>query len=289
MTIRLSHYSTVIVCLLLALAFRTAEANEYPERIVSLGPINTENVFLLGAGDRLVGNTQYCVRPEAARYKEKIGSVLQVSVEKIISLRPDLILATAMTRPSQVQQLKAVGIKVVQFGQPSSFAEICRHFTRLGDLLGVKDKAGQIVSQAQDKIWAIRERVAGLPRQKVFLQVGSHPLFGSVNNSFTHDFIGMAGGINIIEDQRSGKTSYEKVLAHNPDCIIIAIMGSETGIAAQEKKNWQRFSVIKAVQEDRVYVINPDQVCSPSPITFVQTLGIIAGLIHPKIAMEENQ
>ncbi|MCI5140979.1 MAG: hypothetical protein D3909_04480 [Candidatus Electrothrix sp. ATG1] len=69
-----------------------AQEKSYPQRIISLGPINTENIYLLGAEDRLVGNTNYCVRPEAARNKEKIGSVMQFSIEKILSLQPDLIL-----------------------------------------------------------------------------------------------------------------------------------------------------------------------------------------------------
>lgn len=286
---RMFQYSAVIVCFLLAVGCRPAEAKEYPERIVSLGPINTENVFLLGAGDRLVGNTSYCIRPEAARQKEKIGSVMQVSVEKIISLQPDLVLATALTRPEQIRQLHAMGVEVVQFKQSASFAEICAQFVRLGFLLGLEERARQIVRQVKDEVEAVQRKIVHLHGQKVFLQLGSQPLFGSVKSSFTHDYIVLAGGINIVEDQRSGTTAYEKVIARNPDVIIIAIMGSETGIAAREKKNWQRISVIKAVQEERVHVINPDLVCSPSPATFAQTLRIIAGLIHPGIGMEDDK
>jgi iron complex transport system substrate-binding protein len=278
----------VLICLLLVLSCRSAEAKD-AERIVSLGPINTENVYLLGAGDRLVGNTRYCVRPAAARLKEKIGSVMQVSVEKIISLQPDLVLATALTRPEQVRQLQRLGLKVVRFKQPASFAEICSQFVELGTLLGREEEALRIVRQAREEVEAVQRKIAHLPRPKVFLQVGLRSLFGSVSSSFTHDFIVLGGGINIIEDQKSGATNREKVIGQNPEVIIIAIMGSETGIAAEEKKSWQRIGVIKAVQEDRVHVLRPDLVCSPSPATFVQTLRTIVALIHPEIAMEVNQ
>ncbi|MBU0681510.1 MAG: ABC transporter substrate-binding protein [Proteobacteria bacterium] len=278
----------VLICLLLTLSCRSAEAKD-AERIVSLGPINTENVYLLGAGDRLVGNTRYCVRPAAARLKEKIGSVMQVSVEKIISLQPDLVLATALTRPEQVRQLQRLGFKVVRFKQPASFAEICSQFVELGTLLGREEEALRIVNQAREEVKAVQRKIAHLPRQKVFLQVGSRSLFGSVSSSFTHDFIVLGGGINIIEDQKSGTTNREKIIGQNPEVIIIAIMGSETGIAAEEKKSWQRIGVIKAVQEKRVHVLDPDLVCSPSPVTFVQALRTIAALIHPEIAMEVNQ
>ncbi len=275
-------YWIIIFCLLLTLGCRPAGAKNV-ERIVSLGPINTENVFLLGAGDRLVANTRYCVRPEAAKHKEKIGSVIHISVEKIISLQPDLVLATAFTRPEQIRQLEAAGIKVVQFRQPASFAEICSHFLSLGHLLALEEKAKQIVSQAEAEVAEIEHETSFLPKEKVFLQVGSRPLFGSVPTSFTNDYIVLAGGINIIADQKTGLTNYEKVISQNPDVIIIAVMGSENGIAAEEKKKWQHTFIIKAAQEKRIYVIEPNMVCSPSPVTFVQALRVIAGLIHPAI------
>lgn len=260
-----------------------AGAKEYPQRIVSLGPLNTENIFLLGAGDRLVANTRFCVRPEAAKQKEKIGSVMLISVEKIIILQPDLILATALTNLRQIEQLRRAGIKVVQFKQPASFADICNQFIKLGYLLGRDKLAKQIIRQTQDEVKAIQKQVSHLPEQRVFLQVGRRPLFSSVKNSFTHDYIVLANGFNIAENQSTGAMRYEQVVAKNPDVIIIAMMGSETGMAAEEKKNWQSFQVIEAVRNNRVHTINPNLALSPSPASFVQALRIIAELIHPKI------
>lgn len=267
---------------------RLAKMAAKAQRIVSLGPLNTENIYLLGAGDRLVGNTSYCVRPEAARHKAKIGSVMQVSIEKIISLRPDMVLATALTRPEQINQLEKMGVRIVRFRQPASFSEICEQFVELGQLLGLEERARHIVRQAKKEVEALRRKTAHLPKRKVFLQVGSRPLFASVTSSFTHDFIALGGGVNIAEGQRSGAMDYEKVIAENPDVIIIAMMGSETGIAAEEKRNWQRMHVLKAVQTGQVHVIEPSLVCSPSPATFVRTLRVIAGLIHPEIDLRKD-
>ncbi len=279
--------SPLILCLLLLLGYHNAWANpEYPQRIVSLGPINTENVFLLGAGDRLVANTNYCVRPEAAKEKEKIGSVMQVSIEKIIGLQPDLILATGLTPALQVKQLQSVGIQVVQFRQPESFADICAQFLQLGQLLGLETEAEEIVREAKEKVAAVQKKVAPLPLRKVFLQVGTKPLFSSVPGSFTNDFIVLAGGINISYKQNNGATNYEKVIAENPDVIIIAIMGTESGIATREKEKWQRMPVINAVQYKQIHLINPDIACSPSPATFSETLTIMATLIHPELKLD---
>ncbi len=260
--------------------------NGYPQRIVSLGPINTENVYLLGAGDRLVGNTEYCVRPKEAQIKMKVGSVLQFSIEKILSLQPDLILATGFTQPQQIQRLQNLGLRVVRFPQPGSLQQSCNQFLQLGRLLGEEEVAEEIVQHVKKEVQSIQAQVASLPRPKVMLQIGTQPLHASTKEYFTHDYIEIAGGINIVKDQKDGKTNYEKVIAENPDVIIIAIMGSETGVAAQEKKRWQRFTSINAVQNNRIYIISPDLACSPSPATFVQALRIISSYIHPELHRE---
>ncbi len=278
-------FQAIITGLVLLLLVKTGCGAEsgYPQRVISLGPINTENVFLLGAGDRLVANTDYCVRPEEAQDKEKIGSVMQVSLEKIIGLQPDLVLATSLTGEKQLEKLKEAGIQVERFTLSKSFGEICSQFLRLGRLLGLEEKAQVIVDQARERVGKISEKVARFEPQRVFLQIGSQPLYGASPGSFTHDFITFGGGINIIEDQEKGTTNFEKVIAKNPDVIIIAIMGSETGVAAKQKENWMRFSVINAVQTDRVHYVNPNLACSPSPMTFTEALEIIASLIHPQL------
>jgi iron complex transport system substrate-binding protein len=258
-------------------------------RMVSLSPLITENIFLLGAGDSLVGNTFYCQRPHPALDKEKVGSVMELSIEKIISLRPDLILASNLTPLRQVAQLEVLGFRVETFGQPASFTDICTHFLRLGALLGLEKQAEMIVDQAVNKVRTIQYAVAGLPRQKVFLQVGAHPLFSSVKSSFTHDFIELGGGENIAADQKSGTIKAEKVVALDPDVIIIAVMGSELGgVGTEQQQMWHSYSSMKAIRSGRVHVVDPDVVCSPSPTTFADTLVTIAALIHPDLAQAET-
>lgn len=254
-----------------------------PQRIVSLSPINTENIYLLGAEGRLVGNTSYCVHPEAAQDKEKIGSVMSFSVEKVLSLQPDLVLASNLSPAGSLQKLRDMGISVVQFQQATSFVDICNQFITLGRLLGLQTRALNLVDAAKQKVAAIEEKISILPRPKVFLQVGSHPLAGAIGKSFTHDFITLGGGVNISAEQLVAATNPEKVIAENPDVIIIAMMGSESGLAVQQKKDWMAIPVISAVREGRVHVLDPDLVCSPSPATFAKTLVSIALLIHPEL------
>jgi len=256
-------------------------------RIVSLGPLNTENVYLLGAEDQLIANTVYCVKPPDAKEKEKIGTLLQANMEKIISLKPDLVLATSLTRPRQIAKLERLGIQVVQFDQPASFNDICSQFVELGRLLGLEKKARAIVEQTRREVEKIQRQTAGRVKKKVFLQVGTRPLFSSVENSFTHDFIVLGGGQNIAQGALQGVYSREKVVARNPDLIIVAIMGAEGVSGTKEKEEWSRYTSIKAVKTGNIHVVDPNLVCSPSPQTFVQALRTITRLIHPEVGIRE--
>ena len=273
---------SLLVCAVLwTLPAGAAGTRDVPMRIVSLSPLLTENVFLLGAGERMVGNTSYCTKPEAAKAVAKVGSVMELSIERIIGLRPDLVLAINLSPPQQVAQLERLGLRVRTFHQPESFAEMCAQFLELGALLGREQRAREIVDEAARRTEAVRTATADLPRRKVFLQVGANPLFSSVQDSFTHEYMVLGGGENIAGDRRSGAMTTEQVLALDPEVIIIAVMGSEDGVGGGEKGKWERYQAMRAVRDGRVHVLDPDQVCSPSPLTFAASLEAIARLIHP--------
>lgn len=257
------------------------------QRIVSLGPINTENVYLLNAQDRLIANTIYCVNPPEAKKKDKIGTLLQANIEKIISLKPDLVLATSLTRPRQVAKLKRLRINIVQFTQPANFDEISEQFIKLGQLIGREERARRIVHEARRAIETIRQKTAGRSKKKVFLQVGTRPLFSSVEDSFTNEFITLGGGKNIAKGSLQGVYSREKVIAQNPDLIIIAIMGTEGIAGEKEQQKWMRYPSISAVKNNNIHIVDPNLVCSPTPLTFVEALRTITSLIHPEIIINE--
>jgi iron complex transport system substrate-binding protein len=258
----------------------------YPRRIVSLGPLNTENLYLLGAGDLLVADTVYCLRPEEARGKEKVGTLTSINMEKIVALQPDLVLATALTPEAQVARLRAMGLRVVRFKRPESFEAICNQLRDLAGLLGLEKRAEEIIAQAQGRLRCIMGAVSSRPKRRVLLQVGANPIFVALPGSFTHDYIRLGGGRNIAADQDTGLIGMEKIIARDPEVIIIAIMGSEGGLAEGEKRRWMRYRGISAVRTGSVHTVSPDLVCSPSPATFVEALASIASIIHPEVAEE---
>ena len=250
----------------------------YPQRIISLGPSLTKELYLLEVEDRLIGCTIYA--PECAKNKEKVGTVIDINLERIIKLKPDLVLATSLANPKQVEKLRKLKIKVVVFHQARSFQELCDQFLKLAKLVGKEDKASQIIKEVKEKVKSIRDKTKDLKRAKVFIQVGAKPLFTAGKNSFVNDFIEFAGGINIAKDTEFGIYSREKVLEKNPDVIIIVTMGIR-GI--KEKEIWQRYKNINAVKSKRIYIIDSYKICSPTPTSFVETLKELVKILHPEI------
>lgn len=286
---RCSLVPLLLLLFLPTLIWASEQPDGVPYRVVSLSPVITENLFLLGLGEQLVGNTTYCNRPAAAQKIAKVGSVMEINIEKIVRLRPDLILVSNLTPLSYVEQFNKLGLRTEYFPQTTSFAEICDQFVGLGRVLGREKEAQEIVRTAQEQVDEIHAQVQTLPKQGVFLQVGADPLFSSMKDSFTNEYILFGGGENIAEGMRFGSLSTEHVLALAPDVIIIAVMGSESGVGAQEKKKWERYTTLKAVKAGRVHVLDADDVCSPSPLTFARVLETMAYLIHPEMGMKSSR
>lgn len=269
-----------ITCALLFLcSCALAFSQNYPQRIISLGPSVTKALYLLGAEDKLVANTVYCVSPSEAKNKEKIGTVVEVNIEKIFNFKPDLVLATSLTSPKAKQKLKNLGIEVITHPTPKDFNDLCKRFLELGKLVGKEKEAEKIVRSAKNKAFSIKKKIKGLSEPKVLVQVGTKPLIVATGSYFINDYIELAGGINIAKEEKTGIYSIEQVLKENPDVIVIVIMGIA---GEEEKKIWQKFKTINAVKNNRVNIVDADKVCSPTPVSFVETLEEFVRILYPK-------
>ncbi|MBP7737068.1 MAG: ABC transporter substrate-binding protein [Spirochaetes bacterium] len=255
-------------------------------KIVSLGPAITENLFLLGAGDNVAADTVYCTRPSAAKNREKIGNVTIVDVEKILSLKPDMVIATSLTNPEQIVKMRNLGIRVEVLRMPRSFNELCDQFMYMGRLVGREQYAKKIVDENRAGVEKIKERTKRLVKKKVFVQLGANPLFTSTRDSFVHDYIDFSGGVNVAGGSKTGFYSREKVISDDPQVILIVTMGI-TG--ERERNNWRRYATIDAVKNRRIYIIDSYGVCSPTPATFVRTLKEIAEYLHPDSKVKDGK
>mgnify|MGYP001563998775 CR=1 FL=1 len=139
------------IFLILILGFNFLYGADFPNRIISLGPTLTEQLYLLNAGDKIIGNTIYCKIPPDAKNKEKVGTIIEQDLEKILTLKPDLVLASSMTNPKTVKKLNNLGIKVVRFSYAKNFNEICHQFLELGEIVGKKKEAQRIIEEVRGK------------------------------------------------------------------------------------------------------------------------------------------
>ncbi|MFC2149822.1 ABC transporter substrate-binding protein [Candidatus Auribacterota bacterium] len=268
----------LIIIFLICLIPVALAAQDSPKRIISLGPFVTEEIFLLGAEDQLVGCTNYCKQPPEAMNKEKVGTIQEANVEKIAILSPDIVLATNLTNPRAADKLRSLGIEVKRFPLAKDFDEMCSQFIDIGKIVGKEETARQLTSESRKKVEAIKERVKDLKHPRIFVQVGTKPLFTISKDSFVNSFVENAGGINIASDAGIGFFNMEEVIRRNPDIILIISMG----IAAKEEKTkWMKYKTMNAARDDRIYIIDSYALCSPTPVSFAETLADIAELIHP--------
>lgn len=256
---------------------KSLEIPHPPSRIISLIPAITEQLYLLDAGDRIVGVTVYCQRPPQAQTKEKVGTVVDVNIEKIIKLRPDLVIASPLTDHKQMRKLRDLGLRVETFDPPTDFQGLCESFLTLSQFVGNKHKAEEVLERTKENLDAVKKDVEGVAKSRVFVQIGANPLFTANQESFVNDFIECAGGINIASDAKTGIYSREEVIKRNPDIILIVTMGI---VGEREKEVWLRYKTIGAVKNQRIFTVDSYRVCSPTPASFVETVRELVRLFH---------
>lgn len=272
-----------LVAGLLGVAAGQALATPAFLRVISLSPIITETIYLVGGQDHLIADTTYCITPKAAQFKEKIGSVTQMNIEKIIRLQPDLVIASALSREKQLKILEGQSIPILRAQNPKTFEQMCEMTLMIGKILEREQTARVIVDKAQTQASQILERTGNLARPRVFLQIGLKPLHSANREMFINEYIRYGGGINIAENEASGIYSREKVIRENPEVILIATMGTSKRAGQFERQKWMAFKSIDAVKKNRVHVLDPEMICSPTPDTFVEGLRQMLPLLHPKI------
>lgn len=249
-----------------------------PTRIVSLAPSLTKNVYFLEQQHKLVGCTSYC-DTAVANGKEVVASAVKVNIEKVVSLKPDLVITTTMTNPETLDMLKKFNIRVETFPTAKSFDEICKQTIRLGQIIGAESNAKRIVTQSETKIKSLASSTRNDKSPSVFFQIGAKPLFTVIPGTFMNDYILLAGGKNVVTTTKTGTITREAVIASNPDVIFIVTMG----IVGNEEKNvWESYSTLSAAKNKKIFIIDSNDACTPTPVTFVKTLERVINLIYSK-------
>lgn len=252
-----------------------SEAQE-AKRIVSLVPWVTKSLYLMGEQHRLLGCTNYCP-VEASDHIPVVANAMSINIEKVLTLKPDLVMASSLNKPETIDNLRKLGIKVVSQPYPKSFEEICSYFIQIGELVGQSAKAKEIVAQQKARLVKLRAGIPAGKNPKVFIQIGAKPLFCAVPETFMEDFIQFSGGKNIAEELKLGSVTREYVLKQNPDIIFIVTMGM---VAQDEKATWISYNSLSASKNKKIFILDADKTCSPTPILFVDALEEMIGLMY---------
>ncbi len=263
-----------------------------PQRIVSLAPSNTEIVYALGLGDRLVGVTEYCNYPPEAKKKTLIGGFSTVDIEKTVALQPDLILATDIHSKSATPTLQKIGFDVITLN-PRTLEAVLKDIALVGKITGQDDQSQALVENLRKRIDAISSKTGLLQqdqRPRVLLLLWHDPLMAAGKGTLIDDLISVAGGLNIAQDVTGHQAiSLEAVITRNPDVIIVPIsMGKEESPLWNYVNTEPRFKTVNAVKNGRLYLIEGDIALRYGPRS-IQALEQFAGYIHPELFPSESK
>ena len=264
----------------------TVTIDKYPERIVSLSPANTEILFALGLGDRIVGVTEYCTYPEAALSKDKIGGFSTINTEKIAVLNPDLLVAADGNSEETIAHLRELGYTIITVNADTIDTTLA-DIRLIGKAAGVESAAEELVSSMKADLAEIAEKTKGAEKPTILHCMWTDPLWVSGSGTFQDEMISAAGGVNAAAAEGGWVAlTMEKFLTMNPD-IIVVDSGDGMGVGTDDAlKNFflkdSRMQSLSAVQNERVYVVNADIIDRGGP-RIVEGVEALAEIAHPDI------
>ena len=271
---------------LVALIALSATVHAQAHRIISIIPATTEMLFAMGAGDRIVAVGSYDRFPPEVEKLPRVGALLDPNVERILSLKPDLVVLYG-TQTDLRTQLERAGVPFFPYVH-RGLPDITETIRDIGKRVGVEAGANALASRIEAEIAAIRARVAKSPRPKTLLVFGREP--GTLRNidasggvGFLHDMLEAAGGVDVLGDvrQQSVMMSTELVLARAPEVIIELRYARGDATAPADLKAWDALPSVPAVRNHRVFMLQGEEFVVPGPRVAAATERL-ARTLHPQ-------
>lgn len=260
-------------------AGREITVESEPQKIISLAPSNTEILFALGLGDRVVGADTYSDYPEEASGVPRVGDVYGLNMEDILELAPDLILMIGGTEEAR-QQLEDNGLLVAVI-QPATFEEILESFILIGELTGAVQEAEQLRTSIEEEAWALMEATGQLEPPLVFIETWNDPLMTVGPGGFLHELVEIAGGRNLASD--AGMEWFvieeEVVLERDPEVIVTFFQESYISLTEGKRPGWDS---VTAVREGQIHTIDSDLLVRPGP-RIIMGLKDLVRALHPGV------
>jgi len=251
---------------------------DHPHRVICLMPSVTDTVFALGAGDDVVGISDYTEYPAEALKKPSVGNLISPSIETILALHPDLVIGVQPTGPMEsTEQLKRLGVPLFLVS-PHGIAGIIHSVETIGQALNRTSQADALATSLQHRVDAVRARTKGLPEPTVFMPIWYDPIITIGKHAFTTEIIEAAGAHSVTDDLAPDwpEISLEIVLERAPEALVLVRGGKTTLELLQSRPGW---SSVPAVQQHRVYYVDR-RIDFPSPVA-IDALEDLSKEFHP--------
>jgi iron complex transport system substrate-binding protein len=259
-------------------------AEDIPHRVISMSPNLTEIIYDIGAQDQLIGVTDFCKYPFEAKLKEKVGGFYNPNMEKIVSLKPDIVLLLPF-HSDTITTLKKLNIPIF-IQDDSTMKDVFESYDRLGKLLGREKQAEKAKIRLQGEIGKFREEAGKREKVSILFIVGHdagslRQMYAAGPHSFVNEIIALCGGRNVMEGAGTvyPLVSKEKLIQENPDVIVDSMPADQSthGMVETAQKEWKKLISLKAVQENHVYYLTKDEDLIPGPtvLGLAQTLDQI--------------
>lgn len=258
---------------------RMVTVPDHPHRIICLMPSVTDDVFALGAGDDVVAVSDYSKYPAAAASKPSVGSLLDPSLETIVSLHPDLAIGSSdFNRRKGVEQIQKFGIPVFVV-RSGGIEGIYQSLLAIGDALNRQDAAQALVNKLRERVHAVQTRVAGKPKVRVFMLVWPEPVTTIGKHAFITDVIAAAGGESITDNDSDDwpVISFESLVTLAPEHLLLVQDGRVFFNDLAKRPGW---NILPAIKNRSVYYTD-DRLYSPSPVA-IDALEDLAKEFHPE-------
>lgn len=278
---------TIIILAIVTAPCLKADAAEKPERIVSLSPNLSDIIYALGDFDKVVGVTIYSDFPPQSKDLPKVGGWINPNYEAILGLKPDLVVFMKDQDTMFGDNVRKLGLKTLVTNSNDSVKDIFNTINRMGEVLGKKEEAGNIVSEMKKRLNSIKERTEGLAKKKVLLVVGRNPgtledIYVIGRNNYINELIDIAGGENAVENKRlSIKITKEAILTLDPD-VIIEINHEKLNSEAEILSTWSTLHESRAVRNGQVYILPSTMLLHPSQ-RVVEGTEVLTDLLHPEL------
>ena len=258
-----------------------------PERIVSLAPSTTEILYFLGLESKIVGRTSYCNYPASIATVQEVGGTANPNVETVVSLSPDLVLASTHVSEEVVYKLREVGIPVAFLNEQENFEGTYSAISKIGKLTGTDKEAEAVIEEMKAKVEAVRVAVQGANKgatPTVYYATGSGESdYGAGGDTFIGEMITLAGGENIAKDIKGWSISKEQIVEGDPDIIIVP----NDGVTLTNMKAQDFYKNLRAIKEGHIYEIDGDSISRQGP-RVADALTKMALIIHPELKLDEK-